>query len=129
MDIAVDFDGTCVTHEYPKVGQDIGGIPVLKELVENANNLILYTMRSGKELREAMSWFKENGIKLYGMQKHPTQAKWTASNKCFAHLYIDDAALGCPLKFDTTVAIRPYVDWVEVTSLLIQQGLIGEEVG
>lgn len=34
MIIAVDFDGTCVTHEFPEVGKDIGAVPVLKELVE-----------------------------------------------------------------------------------------------
>lgn len=33
MIIAVDFDGTCVTHEFPRVGKDIGAVPVLKELV------------------------------------------------------------------------------------------------
>lgn len=29
MIIAVDFDGTCVTHEFPKVGEEIGAAPVL----------------------------------------------------------------------------------------------------
>lgn len=24
MIIAVDFDGTCVTHEFPRVGKEIG---------------------------------------------------------------------------------------------------------
>ncbi len=24
MIIAIDFDGTCVTHMYPKIGRDIG---------------------------------------------------------------------------------------------------------
>ena len=24
MDILIDFDGTCVTHEFPKVGKNIG---------------------------------------------------------------------------------------------------------
>jgi hypothetical protein len=37
--IAVDFDGTCVTHEYPRVGQDIGAVPVLKKLVENQKTI------------------------------------------------------------------------------------------
>jgi len=35
MVIAIDFDGTCVTHDFPKVGKDIGAVPVLRELVEN----------------------------------------------------------------------------------------------
>ena len=38
MVLAIDFDGTCVTHEYPKVGKDIGSVPVLKKLVENGRN-------------------------------------------------------------------------------------------
>lgn len=32
MIIAVDFDGTCVTHEFPRVGAEIGAAEVLKEL-------------------------------------------------------------------------------------------------
>lgn len=35
MIIAIDFDGTCVTHEYPNIGRDIG--PVLRKLVENGH--------------------------------------------------------------------------------------------
>ena len=46
MEICIDFDGTCVTHDFPKVGKDIGAIPVLKKLIENGHNLILFTMRS-----------------------------------------------------------------------------------
>lgn len=46
MDICIDFDGTCVMHEFPEVGQDIGAVPVLKKLVEAGHNLILFTMRS-----------------------------------------------------------------------------------
>jgi hypothetical protein len=45
MIIAIDFDGTCVTHEYSKIGKDIGAVPVLKALVENRHQLILFTMR------------------------------------------------------------------------------------
>jgi hydroxymethylpyrimidine pyrophosphatase-like HAD family hydrolase len=46
MIIAIDFDGTCVTHEFPKVGKDINAVPVLKALVENGHQLVLFTMRS-----------------------------------------------------------------------------------
>lgn len=54
MYIAVDFDGTCVTHEYPKVGKDIGAVPVLKKLTNSGHQLILHTMRCNKELEEAV---------------------------------------------------------------------------
>ena len=46
MDIVIDFDGTVVTHDFPKVGNDIGAVPVLKELIANGHRLILFTMRS-----------------------------------------------------------------------------------
>jgi hypothetical protein len=133
MVIAIDFDGTCVKHEYPKIGGDIGSIPILKKLVEKGHQLILYTMRSGKELDDAALWFTVNGIKLYGIQYNPTQTEWTSSNKCYAQLYIDDAALGCPLKQDyieddkglgMNFDGRPYIDWVSAELLLINKGFL-----
>lgn len=42
MIIAVDFDGTCVTHEFPRVG----AAEVLKELTDKGHKIILFTMRS-----------------------------------------------------------------------------------
>jgi hypothetical protein len=116
--IAVDFDGTCVTHEYPKVGKDIGAVPVLKRLIAGGNRLILNTMRCGKELQDAVDWFKVNDIPLYGINEDPGQKEWTKSPKVFANLYIDDAALGCPLMRDITKSKRDFVDWNEVDKLL-----------
>ena len=137
MYICIDFDGTCVAHEFPKVGRDIGAVPVLKELVEKGHKLILFTMRSdrteskdtgsseiqdvtGNFLSDAIDWFNRNNIPLYGIQTNPTQSKWTKSPKAYAHLYIDDAALGCPLKSGRP----PYVDWVKVRKLLLKQGVL-----
>jgi hypothetical protein len=126
MIIAIDFDGTCVTHEYPKVGKDIGSVPVLKELVENGHKLILFTMRSNSYLTDAVNWFKENDIPLYGIQTNPTQHTWTTSPKVYAQLYIDDAALGCPLLciLDNTYQSRPFVNWIVVRDMLKNSGLI-----
>ena len=118
MYIAIDFDGTCVTHDYPRIGKDINAIDVLKKLVVNGHKLILNTMRSGKELDEAVNWFKENNIELFGINENPTQKRWTDSPKVYAHMYIDDAALGCPLKLDLSLSDRPFVDWEVVSCLL-----------
>lgn len=114
MYIAVDFDGTCVTHEYPNIGKDIGAVPVLKKLADSGYKIILNTMRSGQELEDAVGWFKNNEITLFAANENPTQKSWTKSPKVYAHLYIDDAALGCPLKIDPTVSDRPFVDWHQV---------------
>jgi hypothetical protein len=139
MIIAIDFDGTCVTHEYPKIGKDIGAVPVLKRLVSQGHKLILFTMRDDKikkpkdpterikleeYLQEAVEWFGANAIPLFGIQLNPGQKHWTTSNKCYAELYIDDAALGCPIKYDLNIAERPFVDWEAVERLLIEKQIL-----
>lgn len=145
MDIAIDFDGTCVTHEFPEIGKDIGAVPVLKKLVDRNHKLILFTMRSdfkptGKPdhdciyyrqviktwdyLTQAVNWFKENDIPLYGVNENPSQKVWTQSPKAYGEMYIDDAALGCPLKIDLDLSYKPFVDWERVERLLVKQGAL-----
>jgi hypothetical protein len=124
MLIGIDFDGTCVTHEYPRVGKDIGAVPVLKKIVEAGHTLVLNTMRGNPEtdLGAAIKWFSDNGIRLHCINCAPGQKDWTASPKVYAHVYIDDAALGCPLIYDEPY--RPYVDWARVESMLIEMGIL-----
>lgn len=124
MYIAIDFDGTCVTHDYPRIGKEIGATEVLKRLIEAGHKLILNTMRSDKELQDAVNWFKKNGIELYGVNENPTQKRWTNSPKVYAHMYIDDAALGCPLINAPELSNRPFVDWDSIDRQLIQKGII-----
>lgn len=124
MIIAVDFDGTCVT-QY--VGKEIGAAEVLKELTDKGHKIILFTMRSHPEeinqnrtiggdiisndtLQDAIDWFKKHDIPLFGVNENPTQKDWSSSPKPYAHIYIDDAALGVPLKKDS-LSEKPYVDW------------------
>jgi len=122
--IAIDFDGTCVTHDYPGIGKPVGSASVLRKLVAAGHQLIIWTMRSGEELEAAKNWFKENEIPFYAANGNPTQKSWTSSPKCYANLYIDDAALGTPLVFNLTYSSRPYVDWVKVEKLLIEQSYL-----
>ena len=140
MDINIDFDGTCVTHSFPTIGEDIGAIPVLKRLITNGHNLILFTMRcdaqkeqvfeneykihGGDFLKQAVKWFEDNNIPLYGIQTNPTQNTWTTSPKSYASLMIDDSALGCPLKYDLNLSNRPFVDWEKVEEWLENNNII-----
>ena len=131
MIILLDFDGTVVTHNFPQIGTDIGAVPVLKELINAGHKLILFTMRSdtcdpnhkynpkqdGMYLTDAVNWFKENDIPLYGIQTNPEQHSWTSSPKAYGHLIIDDTALGCPLIHPENK--RSYVDWEVVRAWLI----------
>ena len=115
--VAVDFDGTCVTHEYPKVGRHIEAPRVLHRLVKDGAQLILWTMRSGEKLQDAVDWFAANELPLFGIQRNPTQDSWTDSPKAYAKMYIDDAALGCPVKAGLT-GERPFVDWNAVEAMI-----------
>lgn len=114
MIIAIDFDGSCVSHEFPDVGPDAPlAVQTLKDLVALDHRLILWTMRSGRPLEDARDWFIKNGISLWGTQRNPEQDVWTSSPKAYAHLYIDDAAFGCPLIHPEGFR-RPCVDWAAV---------------
>lgn len=123
MIIAVDFDGTCVKHRYPMVGEDVdGAVSVLKELVRKGHKIILYTMRGGDTLDDAISWFIDNDIELWGINRNPEQYGWFLSSKVFANLYIDDSALDIPLFKPEND--RAYVDWNGVRNLLIARNII-----
>ena len=127
MVIAVDFDGTCVTHEFPEIGKEIGAVPVLRFLVNQGHQIVLNTIRSPRDghkdvLREAVHWFQKHNIILHGVNENPGQKSWTESPKVYAHLYIDDAALGIPLVTDRHE--RPFVDWIKVVELLCERGII-----
>ena len=141
MTINIDFDGTCVTHNFPQIGKSIGSVPVLKKLTDAGHHLILFTMRSnritfktinkhivpdikGTFLNDAIQWFIDNEIPLYGVNSDPDQHNWTESPKSFADLMIDDSALGCPLKYDPSLSNRPFVDWEKVEEILITSNII-----
>lgn len=127
MEILIDFDSTVVVHKYPETGPDIkGAVDVLKELIDNGHKLILFTMRSDRDnsLKEAVSWFRERGVKLYGIQTNPTQKSWTNSPKAYGHLIIDDTCLGIPLKYNPAISDRSFIDWQGVRELLLQRGII-----
>lgn len=126
MNILIDFDGTCVTHNFPEIGEDIGAAQVLKDLVKNGHNLILFTIRADDcYLDDALKWFKDNHIPLYSVNVNPEQYKFTSSPKAYGDLIIDDIALGIPkwtCRFN-----RPCVDWQSVSSILCNQGLLKPE--
>lgn len=124
MYICVDFDGTVVTHEYPRIGEPIpGALETLKKLQAAGHKLILLTMRSRDTLKDAVNYLEKNGIELYGINENPSQLSWTTSRKVYGHLYIDDAALGCPLMYSMGGG-RPYVNWKKVEQYLTDERII-----
>lgn len=123
--VGLDYDGTCVTHAYPKVGEDIGAVKVLKRILENGHKIILFTMRSDiNHLGDALDWFSANDIELWGINKNNTQFVWTNSPKPHCNIFIDDAALGTPLKYDVNLSDSPFVDWEKVEEMLVNMGIL-----
>lgn len=121
MFIAVDFDGTCVVHDYPSVGEDVpGAAKTLLALQSAGHRIILYTMRNGTSLDDAVEWFSKHGIRLFGINSNPEQPKHL-SNKVFADIYIDDSALGCPIDYIDT---RRVVDWRQVWTILASRNFL-----
>lgn len=126
--IAVDFDGTICDHVFPDIGKPVpGAFEWLAKFQEAGARLILFTMRSdgqqnGDVLTHAVEFCRENGIEFFGVNRNPEQDTWTDSPKAYAHVYIDDAAFGCPLRDNPRAGGRPYVDWdavgPEVLSLI-----------
>jgi len=97
MIIAVDFDGTLVEHRYPAIGKEIlFAFETLRELQKQKHQLILWTIRSGKELDEAIEFCKERGIEFYAINNSYPEEKFdgTSSRKIQADVYIDDRNIG-----------------------------------
>ncbi len=95
--IAVDFDGTIVEHEYPKIGKEkLFAFRTLQQLEKMGARLILWTFRSGKELDEAVEFCKKNGIEFYAVNKsYPEEIlDETVSRKINADIFIDDKNIG-----------------------------------
>ncbi|MDD3320837.1 MAG: hypothetical protein PHS59_05275 [Paludibacter sp.] len=98
MIIAVDFDGTIVTHEYPRIGKEIPfAIDTLKRLQQNyENQIVLWTVREGKELDEAVEYCHNRGLVFYAINSnYPEENKKNQEpRKLKADLFIDDRNLG-----------------------------------
>ena len=122
--IAVDFDGTCVEHNYPAIGMEVeGAVEVLRALNKRGHRIILNTMRSGEKLDAAVKWFSDRKIELWSVNHNPEQEEWTSSPKVYADLYIDDSALGCPIMFIDGVR-RPVVKWSKIRMMLENDGVL-----
>lgn len=97
-DIAVDFDGTCVFHKYPEVGENAPhAVRVLKRLSAEGHRLVLWTRRDGEHLREAVLWFAKHGIPLQGANGNFPRQSWSDSPKACVDYFIDDRNLFSPV--------------------------------
>lgn len=121
--VCIDFDGTIVEHRYPKIGSLVPfAIDVMRELLEAGVGLILYTMRCGDELTEAVEFLKAHNISFIGVNENPYQT-WSNSRKVYAHAYIDDSNIDATLNRDFD-GLRMVVDWLIIRRKLVERGFL-----
>ena len=99
MIIAVDFDGTIVEHRYPQIGKEIPfAIATLKKLQEEHHLLVLWSVREGKLLDEAVAFCRSRGLEFYAVNSNLPEEEQEStsirSRKVNADLYIDDRNVG-----------------------------------
>jgi len=99
MTIAVDFDGTIVEHRYPKIGNEKPfAIETLKMLIKDQHRLILWSVREGELLEEALNWCRERGVEFYAVNNdYPEETLDNNphfSRKLKVDIFIDDRNLG-----------------------------------
>lgn len=98
MVIAVDFDGTIVSHRYPDIGEERPfAIATLRMLQAEGHRLILWTVRERQELEEAVAWCRQRGLEFYAINRdfpEEQEGHEGYSRKLKADLFIDDRSFG-----------------------------------
>lgn len=95
MIYAVDFDGTLCENQWPGIGApNVPLIKFLKDEQDNGNTVILYTVREGELLDDAIDWLMTNH------DFYPDEVNENARSvremfgnnprKVYADVYVDD---------------------------------------
>jgi hydroxymethylpyrimidine pyrophosphatase-like HAD family hydrolase len=96
--IAVDFDGTIVEHAYPAIGREmLFAFATLKRLQEKGHKLILWSIREGQTLQEAVDFCKANGVEFYAVNANfagEVLEPGISARKVNADIFIDDRNVG-----------------------------------
>jgi len=112
LTIAVDFDGTIVEHKYPDIGPIIpGAFEVLRCLQEKGHRLILWTVRDGVDLQNAVDFCLENGLIFYAVNESYPKEEFNKyiSRKINADIFIDDRNVG------------GFIGWDNIRQLLLPE--------
>lgn len=111
--IAVDFDGTIVEHKFPEIGKEmLFAFATMKALQSKGHKLILWTIRTGELLNDAVNYCKTNGVEFYAVNKNYREEVLDekTSRKLNADIFIDDRSIG------------GFIGWSEVWQALHPEG-------
>jgi hypothetical protein len=96
--IAVDFDGILCKNKFPDIGEpNYEIISLVRQLIDQKHEVILWTTRNGEELTAAVDWCGERGLHFCNVNgpAPSNEAEYkdkytTPSRKIYADIYIDD---------------------------------------
>ena len=99
MIIAVDFDGTIVQDRYPDIGSEQPfATQTLRMLIDEGHQFILWTVRQGQTLEEAVEWCRKRGVEFYAVNKdfpeEDEEKNVSYSRKLKVDMFIDDRNVG-----------------------------------
>ena len=101
MIISVDFDGTIVEHKYPAIGKEQPfATMTLRQLMKDGHKLVLWSVREGELLDQAVKWCEERGVRFYAVNADidedasAHQGTKQFSRKIKADIFIDDRNVG-----------------------------------
>lgn len=117
--IAVDFDNTLFVNEYPEVGPVVpGAARFMKKMKDAGHILLIWTCRMNPGINDDKAITKDMAkiaAKLTEAGIPYDEIVSGEPGKLMADFYIDDHALGCPLRFWKG---RPVVDWQQAYNLI-----------
>ena len=127
MIIAVDFDGTIVEHRYPEIGEErLFAIDTLKAFMREGHQLVLWSVREGKLLDDAVEWCRQRGVEFYAVNKdfpeEDTDKNEHYARKLRVDLFIDDRNVGGLPDWGTIYRmVNERVTWKDVINEKIRE--------
>lgn len=93
MIIAIDFDGTIVDHNYPKIGNLKSNVKeVINKLYEN-HIIIIWTCRFGKDKYDMINFLDKEGIRYHYINENDPNLDFQPFPKIYYDILIDDRNL------------------------------------
>jgi hypothetical protein len=97
MIIAIDFDGTIVANNYPKIGEvRYGAKDVINKLFNDGHYIIIWTCRTNQHLVDCAVWLAKNGFRFHQINEScpENMIEYCGdSRKVYADIYIDDRSV------------------------------------
>ncbi|SCD20226.1 Hydroxymethylpyrimidine pyrophosphatase [Proteiniphilum saccharofermentans] len=132
MIIAIDFDGTIVEHAYPDIGKPIPfAIDTLLQMQKDGHRLILWTVRRGRLLQDAIDYCAQRGLYFYAENENyrgeNKELGEEVSRKLGVDMFIDDRNLGGLPDWGTIYnAVKATAEGANVLKIMAGQSSMAE---